>query len=124
MPVQRSVRIIGTLALAAVLWNSALAQAQEFSDLRGTAFIASKTVIDPPPNEPKNTHAYLQLSGPAALQMYRNMRAKEERNDCETGKKLKRAGLLMCSLAADGRDASCDFSINLLTGRLENGQAC
>jgi hypothetical protein len=38
------------------------APAQDVSPLRGEAFIASRTPIDPPPAEPKNSHAYLTIS--------------------------------------------------------------
>jgi hypothetical protein len=100
------------------------ASAQQTSDVRGTAFIAGKTAVDPPPDEPKNTHAYLQLAGPAALAMYRAMRAKEEKSACEPGKRVKRAGSLMCSLSANGRSAACDFSVNLVNGSLDDGQPC
>lgn len=110
--------------LAAVLAFTVPSPAQQSSELRGTALIGGKTLIDPPPDEPKNSHAYLQLSGPAALAMYRAMRAKEEKNDCEPRKKLKRAGSLMCSLNADGRSASCDFSVDLLKGTLDDGRPC
>jgi hypothetical protein len=64
------------------------------------------------------------LTGPAALAMYRNMRAKEEKNLCEEGKKMKRAGPLMCSITANGREASCDFSVDLVNGKLADGRAC
>jgi hypothetical protein len=97
---------------------------QQASPLRGEAFIAGKTPIDPPPNEPKSSHAYLTITGPAALRMYRNMRAKAEPNLCEEGKTMKRAGPLMCSIAANGREASCDFSVDLIRGRLDDGRPC
>jgi hypothetical protein len=48
--------------------------AQEASPLRGEAFIAGKTPVDPPPAEPKNSHAYMTVTGPAALRMYRATR--------------------------------------------------
>jgi hypothetical protein len=70
-------------------------------------FIAGKTPIDPPREEPNNTHAYMVVKGPAALRMYRLMRAKEEDNLCEEGKKMKQAGPLMCSITADRRMANC-----------------
>ena len=98
--------------------------AQEPSQLRGEVFIAGKTPIDPPPEEPKNSHAYMTVTGPAALRMYRAMTAKDEANLCETGKRLKRAGPLSCSLSRDGRSASCDFSVNLLDGKLDDGRPC
>ena len=56
--------------------------------------------------------------------MYRAMRAKEEPNLCETGKRMKRAGALTCSVSRDGRSANCDFSVDLLKGALDAGRAC
>lgn len=98
--------------------------AQDVSQLRGEAFIAGKTPVDPPPDEPKNSHAYMTVSGPAALRMYRAMRAKEEANLCEQGKRMKRAGALTCSISRDGRNATCDFSVELIKGTLDSGRAC
>jgi len=109
--------------LTSVAW-AVPASAQEASPLRGQMFLAGKTPIDPPPDEPKNSHAYLTISGPAALRMYRAMRAKEEPNECETGKKLRRAGSLSCSIAKDGKTASCDFSVDLIKGALGDGRPC
>jgi hypothetical protein len=37
---------------------------------------------------------------------------------------MKRAGALMCSLSRDGRTATCDFSIDLITGALDSGRPC
>src|ERR1044071_3076365 len=107
-----ALRQAAAVTLAALLALAAPSFAQPSSELRGTAMIGGKTLVDPPPEEPKNSHAYLQVSGPAALAMYRAMRAKEEKNDCEPKKKLKRTGALTCSLNADGRSASCDFSVD------------
>jgi hypothetical protein len=111
-------------ALAGLVALAAPALAQQTREVRGTVYISGKTPVDPPPDEAKNTHAYLQLSGAAALAMYRGMRAKEEKNACEPGKKLKRAGSLACSLNADGRGAVCDFSIDLVKGTLDDGRPC
>jgi hypothetical protein len=112
-------------ALAAVAIG-ALAQpslAQTVSPLRGEVFIAGKTPVDPPPEEPTNSHAYVTVSGPAALRIYQAMRAKEEPNHCRPGK-LKRAGAMTCSISADGRRASCDFSLDLINGALDAGRPC
>ena len=116
-------RHILTLAFGAWLATGTVF-AQEPAQLRGEVFIAGKTTIDPPPDEPKNSHAYMTVSGPAALQMYRAMTAKDEPNLCESGKRIKRAGALSCSLSRDGRSASCDFSVDLLKGRLDAGRPC
>ncbi len=114
-------------ALVAVMMlgsGASAAVAQETSALRGEMFMAGKTPIDPPKEEQKNTHAYVTVTGPAALRMYRSMRAREEENLCETGKKMKRAGTLICSIAADRKSASCDFSVDLIKGTLDDGRAC
>lgn len=108
----------------AVLAFAQCASAQETSQLRGEMFIAGKTPVDPPPDEAKSSHAYMTVSGPAALRMYRAMKAKEEPNDCEAGKRLKRAGPLSCALSKDGRTATCDFAVDLLKGALDGGRAC
>lgn len=112
------------LGLAWLSATGSMSFAQEISQLRGEVFIAGKTPVDPPPEEPKNSHAYMTVSGQAALRMYRAMRAKEEPNLCETGKRMKRAGALTCSLSRDGRAAACDFSVDLLNGVLDNGRPC
>lgn len=107
--------VISTSIFLAALTGQA-AMAQDVLVLRGELYIAGKTPVDPPPNEPKNSHAYMLVTGPAALRMYRNMRAKEEDNPCEEGKKMKRAGPLLCSITANRREATCDFSVDLFHG--------
>ena len=111
---------------ASMAWlvTTPMCLAQEVSQLRGEAFLAGKTAVDPPPEEPKNSHAYLTVSGPAALRMYRAMPAKEEPNLCEQGKRLKRAGALVCSVTRNRRTATCDFSIDLINGALDSGRPC
>jgi hypothetical protein len=113
------------LALAAAAGLAVLhASAQEAIKLGGELFIAGKTPIDPPPKERKNTHAYITVSGPAAVAMYGNMRAKAVKDLCQEGNMIKRAGPLACSLAGNGTDATCDFSIDLGAGRLAAGKPC
>jgi hypothetical protein len=108
----------------AVAVMAVAAGAQETVALRGEMFMAGKTPIDPPSTEPKGSHAYMTVTGAAALRMYRQMRAKAEPNLCEEGKTMKRSGPLACSLSANGREASCDFSIDLHKGRLDDGRPC
>lgn len=92
--------------------------------MRGEVFISGKTAVDPPPEEPKNSHAYMTISGPVALRMYRAMPAKDEPNLCEQGKRMKRAGSLTCSITRDGKSATCDFSVDLIKGVLDGGRPC
>ena len=81
--------------------------------------------MDPPPNEPKKTHAYITIKGAAALQMYRAMKAPERKAEClEDGWRSKSAGPLQCSISANKKDANCSFSVDLVGGRLANGNVC
>jgi hypothetical protein len=116
--------ILHSLTAAAIILLAAPASAQNAIPLTGDVFIAGKTPVDPPPNEPKNSHAYMTVKGSAALRLYRAMRGKEEKDACEEGNRIKRAGSLSCSLAKNGRDATCDFSLDLIKGALDSGRTC
>ena len=113
-----------TASLVFLLATGPACLAQEVSQLRGEVFFAGRTPVDPPPDEPKNSHAYMTVSGAAALRMYRAMRSSEEANLCEAGQRMKRAGALVCSVTRDGRNATCDFSIDLIKGALDSGRPC
>src|SRR5690349_9933298 len=113
-----------SLGLGGLLLTGVASLAQQTAPLRGEVLIGGKTLIDAPLDEPKNSHAYMTVSGPAALQMYRAMAAKDEPNLCESGKRIKRAGALSCSLSKDGRSATCDYSIDLRKGVLDGGRPC
>lgn len=117
-------RLLKSLCVVAVATAAIPAHAQENVALKGEMFIAGKTPVDPPPNEPKNSHAYMTVTGQAALRLYRSMRGKEEKDACQDGRKIKRAGSLACSIASGGKDAVCDFSIDLVKGALESGRVC
>jgi hypothetical protein len=115
----------GIAAMACLHLIPAVASAQTETALRGKMFIAGKTVSDPPPNEAKNTHAYVTISGNAARRMYRSMRGRVRPNEClGDGWKMKTAGPLMCSISRDGKKATCDFAISLVNGRSKDGQPC
>ena len=88
-------------------------------------FVAGRTAIDPPAREPKNSHAYFTVEGDAARRMFISMRSKQENDLCRgEGWKLKRAGNLYCSVAANGKDAACDFSVDITKGALAPGKPC
>jgi hypothetical protein len=119
-------QIIGAAVLL-VAAGSATTQidAQDTASLRGNLYIAGKTAIDPPPNEPKKTHAYMTIEGAAALQMYRAMNAAERDDEClGDGWRTKSAGTLQCSISANRKDARCNFSVDLIAGRLASRSAC
>jgi hypothetical protein len=92
--------------------------------LRGSLYIGGKSIIDPPPNEPKRTHAYFSIEGAAALRMYRAMKAAESDECVNDGERANRTGPLQCWISADRKDAHCDFAVDLLSGRLAPGSVC
>ena len=95
---------------------------QDAVRLTGEMLIGGATLVDPPPGEAKSTHAYLTVTGLAALRLYRSMSAQEEDDLCRgDGRKLKRAGTLSCSIAAGGREAVCDFGVDLRSGAMSGG---
>ena len=114
--------LTGLIGIVTVL--SLHASAQNSAKLTGELFIAGKTPLDPPPEEPKNTHAYVTIDGAAAMQMYRSMRAKPEKDLCREGNTMKSAGPLTCSLTPSGRGATCDYAIDLVNGALADGRPC
>jgi hypothetical protein len=111
-------------ALLAVLPGEA-ALGQDATRLSGEMFIGGATLVDPPSGEAKNTHAYLTVTGPAALRLYRNMPAREEDDLCRgDGHKVRRAGALSCSIDARGQGAVCDFGLDLRSGVTAAGRPC
>lgn len=109
----------------AVFGFAKMASAQQLSPIKGRVYIAGKTPVDPPPNEPKNTHAYLTIQGPGAVRMYRAMTASAQDDLCRGhGWTIKRAGPFACSLFRGGKKAECDFSIKLKDGTLAAGSPC
>ncbi|MGE0715395.1 MAG: hypothetical protein AB7P02_08140 [Alphaproteobacteria bacterium] len=101
------------------------AVAQESVPLRGEAFVAGRHLVDPPPEEPRDSHAYMVVRGAAAVRMFRGMRAREEEDLCRgKGWRVKRSGGLACALRAGGREGVCDFALDLRSGNLDGGRPC
>jgi hypothetical protein len=118
-------RLVATAALLGIVGGVTTGiAAEEPTSLRGSLFIAGKTPLDPPPEEPNSTHAYMTIEGAAALKMYRAMKAKERDDACEEGWRSKSIGELTCSISANRKEAHCDFSVDLVHGRLAGGRPC
>lgn len=114
--------VVGMLALAG---DASRAQEVTTTKLEGDMFIAGKTPLDPPTNEPKNTHAYVSIEGPAALRIYQTMKGREAKDLCRgEGWKRKAARNFVCSLSGDGKQAACDFSVDLRRGTIDGGKPC
>lgn len=92
--------------------------------LRGEMFIAGATLVDPPPEEAHDTHAYLTISGDAARRIYNGLKTPDIADDCRSGRRLKRVGAISCSVGAKTDDASCDFALKLDDGTTAPGLVC
>jgi hypothetical protein len=92
--------------------------------LTGELFVAGATLVDPPPDEPTGTHAYLHLTGAAARRVFDALKAKEKADACVPGRRLKAAGPVVCSARGKADDAYCDFALDLTRGTTASGSAC
>ncbi len=109
------------LALLLML-GTAAAQPQQPQRMTGEFFLGGTTLVDPPENEPRDSHAYLTVSGAAARRIFDAMRVREVADACQPGRRLRRVGQLQCSV---GRaEAECRFAIDLRSGALAAGGPC
>ncbi len=112
-----------TLALA-IAASLALAGTAELP-LKGSLTIRGATIVDPPPEEPTNTHAAFLVSGPAARALFDAIATPAHADEClGEGSVSKSAGNVVCSRRSDGKDYECSFSIDLVRQRIDLGQAC
>ncbi len=116
---------------AALLFPIAFAAAMpgakaQTTRLSGTLSISGATTVDPPPNQPKNTHAGLVIEGAAALRLFATMKAKAEPDACmDKGWVTKFAGPVFCSRGPGGRKAVCYVTFSLIDGKTSGSrQGC
>ena len=87
--------------------------------------IGGATLIDPPADEPRNTHYYFFLKGSSAQALYDAIDAPAVRDECRDDGSLTRSvGNIQCLVSADGADYQCTFGINLSKQSIEPGSAC
>ena len=122
---RHAVLIVLVLSMAGARVALAAAGDMQHPDrLAGEMFIAGATLVDPPPGEPADTHAYLSLTGSAARSLFRALKAPEMPDACLPGRKMKSIGPIHCSVGAKPGDARCDFGIDLARGITAPGLVC
>ena len=93
--------------------------------IKGTYYIRGKTPIDPPADEPQDTHMLMRLRGQAAYELFNSMKVAASPDEClGNGAMTKRIGGMQCSKRSNGRDYSCDFSINIAEQKIDGGLVC
>lgn len=117
---------LACLALAGLWpWQGSIADPVQEAPLRGTYFLAGKTLVDPPAGEARDSHLYLELTGAAARSLYARMKTRPRADPCgDPGDTLKAQGAIQCTRAARGRDTRCWLGIDLDGQRVVNGRVC
>ena len=93
--------------------------------LTGTYAIAGKEAIDPPPDQPKDTHLQLFLSGSAAKDLYNALKVKATVDEC-TGPnaRSKFQGGIACTMLDGGKEYECSLAIDIKNQKLDAIYAC
>jgi hypothetical protein len=92
---------------------------------QGTLEIRGATLVDAPPEEPKNTHASFLITGDPAQALYEAIRGEPFRDEClDDGSVRKSAGNLVCVRLANDHGYECDFAIELEARKIEPGRVC
>lgn len=109
--------LLFVLAVSAALINP--------KPLDGTFYLSGKSLADPPKNQPKDTHLYLQLEGETAKTLYQSMKAKPKYDRClDDGSMTKFVKNMQCTISKDQENYSCNFSLNIAEQKIELGSIC
>jgi hypothetical protein len=101
-----------------------LAQHPGMLPLTGEFDTTGRTAVDPPKDEPRNTHFRIHLTGQAARTLFDQMPVEATPESCDRrpGWQEKRIGGMLCS--TDGRAYDCFLAINVEQQTVEGGWAC
>jgi hypothetical protein len=93
--------------------------------LQGVLEIRGFTIVDPPPHEPRDTHAAFVIKGDAARLLYETMKIDAVKDDClADGSRRKQIGNLKCVHLMSGATYECDFAIDIEKQVVEVGRVC
>ena len=118
-----------TAAMLAATFAALLAAPASSQDpyqaLSGTYAVSGKTAIDPPPDEPKDTHLQVFLTGSAARDLYQALKVRPVPDECVGhNARSKFSGGIACTMQEGGKDYECSFAIDLKAQKLEAIYAC
>ena len=113
------------LPILAALSVSGVAAQPEERALTGSYALSGATLVDAPPEEARDTHLRLHLTGAAARDLFAAMKADAEYDAClDDGAHSKRLGGTVCTRDAGGETFECSLSIELSTQTVVPGAAC
>ena len=94
------------------------------SPLTGEFDITGRTAVDVPPEEPRETHFRVYLTGDAAKGLYEHMRVEPMADGCGgRGTVEKAIGNMVCALHERKEQYECWFAIDINNQRIEGGWA-
>lgn len=113
-----------SIGLTTALVTFAQDQFPGMSPITGYFDITGRTAVDPPPNEPRDTHFRVHLTGESAKALFENMKVDVNPQVCgdRPEREEKRKGATLCS--TDYRVYECFFAINIEEQTIEGGWAC
>jgi hypothetical protein len=93
--------------------------------LTGSYELAGKEAIDPPPDQPKDSHLRLYLSGSSAKDLYNAMKVKALPDECiGDGARSKFQGGIACTMLEGGKEYECSLAIDIEKQELDAVYAC
>jgi hypothetical protein len=110
------------LAFAAALIPIAVVAA-DWKPVEGTYAVTAASYLDPPEEEPKDSHVRFQLSGETARDIFLAMKSAEKPDEC-TGAKSRQIGEMQCLHYEGERRYVCHFSLNVAHQKIEYGVTC
>jgi hypothetical protein len=113
------------IALVVVLICSAAfdVASADWKAIRGTYAMTPKNYLDPPEDEPKDSHLRVRLSGEPARELYSAMKVPEKPDEC-TGALAKQVGAMQCLFYKGDKRYACHFAIDIMQQKIEHGVAC
>jgi hypothetical protein len=113
------------LVLLALIFSAWSAYGWQFKSLTGQYLVAGASVIDPPENEPKNTHLHFVLAGQAAKDLYDTIKSTPKTDSCGSkGDLVKSVGEMLCKRSAGGKEFQCWFAIDIANQKITSAAAC
>lgn len=93
--------------------------------LPGQYTLGGETPVDPPADEPQDTHFRIYLTGDAAKTLFNAMKAQAVRDVCvDDGTMSKLIDAMQCSVLPDNKTYQCWFAIDIKNPRTAQGWAC
>ena len=115
--------VIVVLALTAA--SAGAASTSGLGSLTGSFAFTGRSAVDPAPDEPRDTHMLVYLTGDSAKALWDHMKVEARDDLCgEPGGQVKVIGDMQCSESPDKHEYDCVFAIDVASQKIDGGWAC